>query len=240
MVKILETFKEVLVEHRILDDIKSKYIGDGEKQISPDVYNKIVDVSGNKVPYIVWLIKMVISGNILIEDLYKYEEYLKIFTKFKHLYKEKDINKYVTRDDVRNFLQTTIGIREKDVEIGSTESSKNYVSVGDIKKLNDVGILYHGISEGYQVFEVPNELRNSEEAWIRYRDILGRCAGRDQGAKIDICTIASFDQFKSYLNKYEDSSYFVMFNLSDKNSPYQFHYESAQFMDKNDNNILEL
>jgi hypothetical protein len=241
MVNILETFVDILVEQRILDDIKSKYVGDGEKQISPDTYNEIVDVSGNKVPYIVWLVKMVMGGNILIEDLYKYDDYLKIFTRYKHLYKEKDINKYVSRDDLKYFLQTTIGIREKDVNVSSSEdTSKNYVNVSEIKKLEDVGIKYLGMSEGYQVFEVPNELKDSEEAWTRYRDILGRCAGRDRGAKIDICTIASNNHFRNYLEDYPGSSYFVMFNLSDPKSPYQFHYESSQFMDKNDNNVLEI
>lgn len=235
--KIQDTIKEILLEQRILDDIRAKYVGDGDKKIPEKVYQDIVRITENKVPYIVWLVKMSANGIIKIEDLYKYDEYLKIFTKYKNLYKEKDISRYNTSEDLNYFLKTTIGIREKDV-VTDGDQKNNYVSVNDIKKLNDVGILYHGMSEGYQVFEVPNSLKNSKEAWKVYSNILGKCAGRDEGAKIDLCTIASFENFRNYLEKFPESSYFVLFNLSDKQSPYQFHYESEQFMDKNDSNII--
>lgn len=235
--KIQDTIKEILLEQRILDDIRAKYVGDGDKKIPEKVYQDIVRISENKVAYIVWLVKMSANGIIKIEDLYKYDEYLKIFTKYKNLYKEKDINKYNSSEDLNYFLRTTIGIREKDV-VADDAQKNNYVSVNDIKKLNDVGILYHGMSEGYQVFEVPNSVKDSKEAWKVYSNILGKCAGRDSGAKIDICTIASFEHFQVYLERYPESSYFVMFNLSDKQSPYQFHYESGQYMDKNDNKII--
>jgi hypothetical protein len=134
-----------------------------------------------------------------------------------------------------------VEIREKDVtsDIKTDEFNKdNYVSVGDIQKLSEVGIKYYGMADGYQVFEVPNEAKDNPEAKKRYREILGRCAGRDKGAKISICTMSSGNYFENYLTNYPDSSYFVMFNLGDKNSPYQFHYESGQFMDKNDTDVI--
>ena len=104
----------------------------------------------------------------------------------------------------------------------------------DIQKLESVGIHYLGMSDGYQVFEIPNELKNNENSWKVYRDILGKCAGRDSGAKVEICTIADFKHFKYYLTDYPNSSYFLIFNLGDPLSPYQIHFESNQFMDKND------
>lgn len=239
ILNIEETIKEILIEQRILDDIHAKYVGDGDRKIPEKVYKQIVDVSDKKVPYIVWLVKLVVLGIIKTEDIYKYDNYLKIFTEYKRLYKEKDINKYVTKPDLDYFLRTTISIRDRDIEVsGDNVNKSNYVTVSDIKKLENVGIIYHGMSEGYQVFEVPNEVKDSQDAWKVYSNVLGRCAGRKDGEGIDICTIASFDNFRDYLKKYSGSSYFVLFNLGDKQSPYQFHYESGQFMDKNDNMVI--
>jgi hypothetical protein len=51
--------------------------------------------------------------------------------------------------------------------------------------------------------------------------------------------MAGFDSFREYLNNSPGSSYYVFYNLGDPKSPYQFHYESSQFMDKNDDNISE-
>ena len=87
--------------------------------------------------------------------------------------------------------------------------------------------------------KAAQECAGNEEAHKVYKNILGRCKGREEGASIDICTMANFDHFNDYLNNDPGSSYFVMYNLSDPQSPYQFHYESNQFMDKNDNQILD-
>jgi hypothetical protein len=194
--KFEETIKEILLEQRILDDIRQKYIGDGK--IPESVYNDIVRITDNKIPYIVWLVKMSANKIIKIEDLYKYEDYLKIFTKYKTLYRENDINKYVTKQDLNYFLDTTISIMDKDVVGNKDNKKENYVSVFDLKKLNDVGIIYHGISEGYQVFEIPNSLKDSEDAYNVYKSVLAKCGGRKEGAKIHICTMANYEHFNDY------------------------------------------
>lgn len=234
--KFIDTINEIILEQRILDNIRDRYVGDGEGKIPEDIYNRIVTVAENKVSYIVWLVKMVALGNIKSEDVYKFKGYLVIFNRFKHLYKEKDISRYVTKSDVDYFKENTISIRDRDIEVGGGDT--NYVSLTDMKKLEDVGIKYHGISEGYQVFEVPNDLKDDRNAWKVYSNVLGRCAGRKSGEGIDLCTIASFSNFSNYLYDHPGSSYFVLFNLGDKQSPYQFHYESGQFMDKNDTMVI--
>lgn len=47
--------------------------------------------------------------------------------------------------------------------------------------------------------------------------------------------MASQKHFDDYLSS---GPYYVFFNLNDPKSPYQFHYESNQFMDKNDIDII--
>jgi hypothetical protein len=82
-------------------------------------------------------------------------------------------------------------------------------------------------------------VKDSKEAWNLYREILGKCSGRDKGQIVSICTMAGFDSFKEYLKNSPGSSYYVFYNMGDPLSPYQFHYDSGQFMDKNDNDISE-
>jgi hypothetical protein len=129
---------------------------------------------------------------------------------------------------------------DKDVVGNKDNKKENYVSVFDLKKLNDVGIIYHGISEGYQVFEIPNSLKDSEDAYNVYKSVLAKCGGRKEGAKIHICTMANYEHFNDYLEKFDESSYFVMYNMNDPLSPYQFHYESGELRDKNNKMVSEV
>lgn len=237
--KILHLIESIVLDEAHIDNIKNKYVGEG-KPISEELFQQISDASFNKPAFIGWLIMRIVDKVIKAEDVYKYKEYFSIYNKHKHLFPIADINKIKTKEQVSDFLRKVIEIRELNVNKSEKpEDGKNYLTVGEIKKLESVGINYLGVSEGYQVFQVPPECAGNEEAHKTYKNILGRCKGREQGASIDICTMANFDHFNDYLNNDPGSSYFVMYNLSDPQSPYQFHYESNQFMDKNDNQILD-
>lgn len=238
--KLLELVENLILESHSLELLKQKYVGE-DKPISEEVFKKIEEVCLNKFNLIAWLTVKVANNIILSEDVYKYKEYFGIFERNKNKFPIKDIHQYKTKDDVQNFINKVIEIREKNVERSSgveSENKENYVSSGEMDKLESVGIKFLGMSDGYQVFEIPNELKDDEGAWKVYKDVLGRCSGREQGAKIDICTMANVGHFKNGLKNYPGSSYFVIFNLSDPKSPYQIHFESNQFMDKNDSPLL--
>lgn len=114
--------------------------------------------------------------------------------------------------------------------VDDTKENK-YVSPSQIEKLEKVGIKYIGMTDnGYQCFKIPKGLTN-ENAFNTYKNILGRCSNRDKGERIEICTMADLKYYISYVNS---DDLYVFFNLSDPNSPYQFHYKDDQFMDKND------
>lgn len=244
--KLLNLFENLILEEYQIDKLKEKYVGEpveseNYNRLSEEQFEEIMNVSGGKFNLVAWLTVRVANNLIDATDIYKFKEYFTIFEKNKNKFPIKDINQYKSKEEINNFIQTCIQIREKNVTLTTgieKESEKNYVSPKEIEKLESVGIKYLGMSDGYQVFEVPNEVKDSEETWKTYRDILGRCAGREEGAKIDICTMAGINNFKHYLTRY-GGSYFVIFNMGDPKSPYQIHFESKQYMDRNNKKLLK-
>jgi len=229
--------KNEIINVDIISKLKAKHVGD-DKIVTEEIFNQIIEVSKNKVSLIIWLTTKVSEEKILVEDIYKFEEYFIIFEKHKQKYSEKNIQMYKEIDHINDFINQTIKIRENNIKYENINDSDRYVTQNEIEKLESLGIKYYGVCEEHQVFEITNSCKSNENAWKAYKDILGRCSGREQGAKIDICTMASFSYFKRYLEDYADSSYFVLFDLADPKSPYQLHYESSQFKDKNDNDIF--
>lgn len=242
---ITEIISRVLYEqinNPLLAQLKDKNVGEG-KPLSEDEFKKIEEVTGGKWYLIQWLTKRVVSDFIKKEDIYKWKEYFQIYEKNKNKFQHKDLNLYKTKEEVQSLIDNIIQVREGDVKFEDIAAKDNFVSQKDIEKMEQGGgIKYLGIwkpsaglkdlsKDGYQVFDVSAP---TQANWKLYRDILGRCKGRDKGAKIDICTIADFDYFKRYLKEDKGSSYFVLFNLADPLSPYQLHVESDQFMNKND------
>jgi hypothetical protein len=235
--KQLRFIKNCSINEASIDQLKDIFMDRGK--ITQELFDEIVKVSFGKGAYATWLIKRIEDGSINDEDVYKFKEYFIIFNKYKSRFPSSDINAYKGEDGVKVFIKTSIDIREKDIEHfgGDIDNKKNLVSQKGVNELKSVGINLLGIINGYQCFEVPQELMGNELAWKTYRKHLANCSGRDQGAKIDICTMASQQHFDTYLI---DGPYYVFFNLSDPKSPYQFHYESNQFMDKNDNPEVSL
>lgn len=237
---ISELIRRVLNEqvNTVIQNLKDKYVGEGKPLTEKD-FESILEASQNKFYLISWLTKKVGQGIIKAEDIYKYKEYFDLFEKNKKKFTHKDIHLYKTAEDLQKFLDEVINIREGDIVFDEIEGKDNFVSKNDIEKLQSTnGAKYLGVFDSgkykYQVFQIFGV---NQQTWKLYRDILGKCKGRSRGARIDICTIGNYHYFKNYLTDPKGSSYFVLYNLDDPKSPYQLHYESGQFMDKNDNSI---
>jgi len=233
---ITESQYRILTEAYSEEEFREKYVDSG--LIPENQFNEIIN-NIKKPFYVGWLLKMLNSGFIKYEDAYKFKNYFNVFEKFKQHYPIKDLGQIKTMNDVFEFERKSkdILIKQQDNKQGDISDKKNLVSTNDIQKLESVGIKYLGMVDGLQSFQVPPEVKDSKEAWNVYREILGKCSGRDKGQIVSICTMAGFGNFNQYLNNYPGSSYYVFYNMSDSLSPYQFHYESNQFMDKNDNDI---
>lgn len=234
--KLLHLVEQIVIENYKIDQLKVQFVDGG--LVSEKCFNEIIEMFPTSFVNR-WLLTMVSRKNIKEEDVYKFKEYIDIYSKNNKKFPISDLGQIKTAEQVRDFVKKAIEIRESAIKaVGGEESKvdvKNLVSPNEIDKLKAVGINFLGVVDGYQCFEVPKELKGNEQAFTTYKNILGRCAGRDQGAKIDICTMAGQNMFDHYLST---GPYFVFFNLGDPKSPYQFHYETSQFMDKNDNPLI--
>lgn len=233
---LLMLIEEIVLENYKQEQLRSHFVDGG--LVSAECADKIFEMFPTSFVNR-WLLTMVSKKNIKEEDVYKYKEYVDIFSKNNRKFPISDLGQIKTPQQIQDFVKTAIEIREKAVAaMGGAESKedvKNLVSANEIEKLNEVGINFLGTVDGYQCFEIPKELRGNQQAFTTYKNILARCSGRDQGAKIDICTMANQSYFDSYL---QQGPYFVFYNMGDPRSPYQFHFESSQFMDKNDNPLI--
>ena len=233
---ITESQYRILSEAYSEEEFRKKYVESG---LVPENQFKEIISEFNKPFYIGWILKILSSGFIKYEDVYKFKNYFNVFEKFKQHYPIKDLGQIKTFDDVEEFERKSkdILIKQQDTEQGDVSDKKKLISTNNIQKLESVGVKYLGIVDGLQVFQVPPEVKDSQETWNLYREILGRCSGRDKGQIVSLCTMAGFNNFQNYLNMYPGSSYYVFYNMGDPLSPYQIHFESNQYMDKNDDLI---
>lgn len=232
--KLVGSIRQIISEISI-EQLKQQFVD--TKKLTKEVFDEIVRVTNAKGAYATWMVKRVEDGTIKPEDIYKYEDYIETFNRYKKQFPFSDINAYRKEEEVRAFEEKAIEIREKDIEQtgGDIENQANLVSLEGIEELKAAGINFLGTVDGYQSFEIPSNLIGSEKAYKAYVKHLANCSGRDQGAKIRLCTMASKDNFNHYLKK---GDLYVFYNLGDPKSPYQFNYEADQFMDKDNKRLF--
>lgn len=224
-----DLLKEALLMEVSIENLQKQFVDTGD--ISQETFDQIVTVSGGKSAYATWLVKRVDDEVIKEEDIYKFEDYLKIFEKSKNLYPEKDINQIKTPRQVDAFIRKSVELKDMGAETQEVESGKSLLSPTQVKSLDEVGIKLLGVVAGFQCFKVPSSLKGNKEAYKRYKNLLGQCSA----GGIEICTIANQSYFDSYLGK---DDLYVFFNLSEPRSPIQFHYGDNQFMDRQDRSIF--
>ena len=229
---IKESITEVINEIGI-DQLHSNWVDSGK--LSEEDFQEIVAISP-KSSYITWIIPRVVGTKKVIksinqEDVYKWKEYLSIFEKYKHLFPSKDINSYKLPIHVSKLMAKAIEIRDQQFQGEEGKGGDDLLNPTQIKNLKEVGINLLGMVDGYQCFKVPQNARGNDGAYKRYKNILGQCSG----GGIDICTIANQNYFNDYLT---DDDYYVFFNKKDPQSPYQFHYASSEFKDRNNIGLI--
>ena len=234
--------KKVLNERYFLEVEMTQILNEAEEELllESDSIEKLKEIArmfGNG--YVRWMSNMMKKGNLLEEDIYKYMDFFKYFEEGKKLghFTSKDIFQY---KDSKQFEQEAIESRRKIMRTqgeGGEIDGPSMVSPQQIQKLESVGIKFLGITpEGFQVFKIPKELKDNHQAFETQKNILGRCQGRERGEKISICTMGQFDHFNTYVGK---DDLYVFFNMEDPHAPYQFHYQSDSFMDKNDFPVIK-
>lgn len=224
--------RKYLTEHKLtrtsielnevsLDTLKTQFVDTG--RIKDSTFQSILDAAQNDSAFATWLTSRVAGSRksrpiIKIEDIPKYKNYLSVFKRNKNKYPLKDINMIKDQNTLNDFIKVSRDISDAE---GEDISSQKGVSKADKYaqlKIGDVG--------GYEIFKFPKGSK----------DLYG--ASCDLGSGTAWCTATG--QTDSWFNSYiSDGPIYVIINKSDPKDKYQFHYESAQFMDKDDVNIFD-
>lgn len=205
---LLELLNEVSIEQ-----LQTQFVDSGkiEQKIFGDIKN-----ATQKGAYATWLIKQVVDKNIKAEDIYKYKKYFTIFDKNKRKYPSPDINNYGKNKNhpVKDFIETSVKISD---EIEFDPSKAKGVAKSD--KYNKFKI---GEVDGFTIYKIP---KGSTEL---------KGVSCDLGSGTEWCTADSrASHFEEYI---KDGPLYIFDN--GKGEKYQFHFESNQFMDKNDNFVI--
>lgn len=221
-------------------NVKRKLVDTGK--ISEEVFDEIVFASNEKGSYVRFLALAIDKGFIRNSDIEKWgpepDKYFGIFEKAKKtptgksLFPIVDIGQIKSKADVEDLIKGVVKFKNKDVVSTNLSPEGRYVSPSDIIKLENVGVDLIGTESGYQIFKTSNK---SKETWQAYKTILGKCK---DGASIEICTIGGYQHYLEYLTDYPGSAYYIIFNQNDPDSPYQFHYETNQFKQRDDSNMF--
>jgi len=195
-------------------DIEKKFVGPG-KVVKKDEFQQIMDATKNKLALALWMVKRIEDGFIKAEDIYKWEEYFEIFKRRKREFPVKDINQIKTEDDIDDFVNKAEEIKEREVD----PSQKKGVSKSD--KYAGLKI---GEVEGFDVYMIPQG--TSDEMYG---------AACELGSGTSWCTATG--NTKNWFDRYAKDGPLYIF-IGPDGEKYQFHYESSQFMDKNDRSIL--
>jgi hypothetical protein len=223
--------RKFLTEHKLtrnsielnevaIDTLKTQFVDTG--RIKDTTFQSILDAAQNDSAFATWLTSRVVGSRkakpiIKIEDIPKYKSYLSVFKRNKNKYPLKDINMIKSQYDLNDFIVVSRDIADAE---GEDISSQKGVSKADKYaqlKMGEVG--------GYEIFKFP---KGAE-------DLYG--ASCDLGSGTAWCTATGQTDtwFKDYI---KDGPIYVIINKSDPKDKYQFHYESNQFMDKNDLDIF--
>lgn len=212
---LVEMLSEINIE-----DIKKKFVGDrkggpGGKVVTPKEFDDIMQATSNKLALALWMIKRIEQDFILPEDIYKWEDYFDIFKRRKNQFPIKDINQIKNEDDIDDFVNKAIEL----IELEKDRTQKKGVSKED--KFKDLQI---GEVAGFKVYKIPQG--TSEEMYG---------AACELGSGTSWCTATG--NTKSWFDRYAKDGPLYIF-IGPGGEKYQFHYESNQYMDKNDRSIL--
>lgn len=121
--------------------LKSMFLDTGK--ISERDYEQIIGIT-KKTAYGMWLAKKVSDDLVKSEDIYKWEEYFKIFDRRKRDFKYNDINRYKSEDDLRNFMDEVLLIKRAEQDDPSAAKGVSKANPKDVLKTleNEYGHYY--------------------------------------------------------------------------------------------------
>ena len=211
--KLLEVYAKAINEASIAQ-LQSQFVD--TNKVSQEDFDKIKDATGGKGAYATWMTKKVADKVLKGEDIYKWKDYLQMFNRRKKDFKSPDINSYKTQSDIGEFIKKAIELRDEE---GKDPTKKKGVSKTD--KFSDLKI---GEVDGFDVYEIPKGRK----------DLYNTSC--ELGSGTEWCTATG--NTSNYFNQYIDEGPLYIFMKPGSDEKYQFHFESDQFMDKNDQSVV--
>ena len=222
--------EENLLESRI--DYIKKNAGEISTEHDPQADHKsteaIVDHLASTDPtkkklYTNWLVNQYKAGNFKQEDAYRITPHLETFDKHKSKIEKKDINQYNSVDELKKAVEPHIGTGATKAEVRDIAKQNLDMPGHELKYDDDKISIYH-----------LSDQKTSQK-------IYGRSNDKNPGIiPTDWCTASQNDnhcRFDYYTKKeYPGSKIHVVHRKSD-GAVFQYHPESNQFMDKNDEEI---
>lgn len=176
-----------------------------------------------KVNYAAFIIRGVRQGFILLEDVYKYKEYLEIFERNKNQYIDRDLGQIKTEEQYRYFKSQTLIIKNKEEEDPSDAKG--------ISKAEKFKSLLVKQANGYSLYKIPQQDEMGGKIKAYYN------ASCELGSGTEWCTATgNTDQhFNSYT---KEGPLYIFLPIKTKNvtpgEKYQYSPATGDFMDGDD------
>jgi hypothetical protein len=215
--KLITLLKEIALFEISLEAIKDQFVDNPKpnRSITPEEYEEIVAASGEKSAYATWMATKVADKKIKGEDIYKYKDYFILFDKNKRKFPSPDINAYGKTLELSDFINKAIELKssiEQDPSLAKGVSKSDKYSKF---KIGEVG--------GFAVYKIP---QGSDDLYN---------VSCELGSGTEWCTATG--KTRSHFDRHINQGSLYIFD-NGKGEKYQFHYESNQFRDKNDNSIF--
>ena len=219
LLEIIQDQKNTLINEISIQQLETDFVNTGK--ISKEDFDSILKASKNDSAFATWLTAKVAGSKkspaiIKPEDIYKYEKYLDIFKRRKKEYKIQDINQIKTPQQLQDFIKTSVELSNQEEQNPSAQKGMSKTEKFKDLKIGDV--------EGFSVYMIP---KDREDLYPTSCEL---------GSGTEWCTAAGNYEgyFKSYI---KDGPLFIFIDNTNPKNKYQVHFESEQFMDKNDNPI---
>lgn len=170
--------------------------------------------------YTQWLVGQYKKGNLKQEDAYKYHDVLADFDKYKGKLQKKDINQYGHINDVAEAVKPHIGTGATKAE--ERQLQKQELDIPGHKKVYD--------DENISMFHLTD------------KGVSQKLYGKSNDPKPGVfptqwCTATQSDEHNMFDHYHNDDPRIHVIHRKSDGAVFQYHANSNQFMDKDDNEI---
>jgi hypothetical protein len=224
MIKLTKILSEIIhgsINEISIQQLETNFVNTGK--ISKETFNEILKVTKNDSAFATWLTARVAGSKntpaiIKPEDIYKYENYLDIFKRRKKEYRFQDINQVKTPSQLQDFIKTSVDLLNQEKQDISTQKGVSKTEKFKSLKIMDVA--------GFSVYMIPKDRT----------DLYPTSCELGSGTEWCTATGNTDSMFLGYIKR---GPLFIFIDNSNPKNKYQVHFESEQFMDRNDNSIYK-